>query len=200
MENPVIENIRSRRSVKDFENRRVSRDDIEKIVEAGRFAPSALNRQPWKFIVIEDKKIIQEMSRLAAARIRRLYRLVFLLRLFSRELRDERTVRALKKTALSSYDTVFYDAPLVIIVLSDARPGDTTTDAHLASQNMMLAAHSLGIGSCFIGRARAIPRRFVLKRFGLPGYYAVGGYIAFGYPKNASRTAPPRKEDVVKWV
>ena len=65
-ENFIIDNIKSRRSIRSFKPQPIPKELQEKIVEAGRFAPSALNRQPWRFIVIGDNKLIEELSQIAA--------------------------------------------------------------------------------------------------------------------------------------
>ena len=200
MDNYIIENIKSRRSVRSFQERPISKEVIEKIVEAGKFAPSALNRQPWKFIVIDDKKVIEGLFKITKARIERIYKFAFLLRLFSKDLKDQRVINALNKTAKNSHDTVFYKAPLLIFIANDTRFNKTTTDCHLAAQNMMLAAHSLGIGSCFVGRGQFIPKKLLQKKFSLPNFYDIKVHIAFGYPKEFPKTIPARKEDTIKWI
>jgi nitroreductase len=196
----VIENIKSRRSVRNFQEKSVPDDVIEKIVEAGRFAPSALNRQPWKFIVVGSAEVKKELYIAARARLKKLYKLIPVLKFLKKDLRDERVVNAIKKTAESSEDTVFYNAPLLIFIANDTRYGDTKADCCLAAQNMMLAAHSLGVGSCFIGRGKAIPKKLLQKRFTLPAYYDFNVYMAFGYPEGLKRTPPARREDTVKRI
>ena len=195
MENPVLANIKSRRSVRNFLDKEIPRDTIDKIVEAGAFAPSALNRQPWRFIVITDRAAISELSSIVRRRLSMLYRCLPVLRIFKPGFRDESFVNAVKKTAESSGDSVFYNAPMVVIIAGDTGYENTDVDCSLAAQNMMLAAHSLGIGSCFIGRGKAVPVSYMQRRFGLPAHYAFNVWVAFGYPEGREGgTAPPRKE------
>jgi len=196
----VIENIKSRRSIRNFQDRPIPDDVVDKIVEAGRFAPSALNRQPWKFIVIRDRKVIDELSGTAYSRIKRLYPLLGLLGIFKRSFREERFKSAMKKTVESTSEAIFYRAPLVIIIANDTSFDNTQIDCSLAAQNMMLAANSLGIGSCFVGRGRAIPKRFLQKKFDLPPRYDFNVWVVFGYTQDTERSAPPRREDAVKKV
>lgn len=197
MENTVINNIKSRRSVRDFKSEPIPNDVIDKIVEAGRFAPSALNKQPWKFIIIDDKGLIEDLSRLVRCRIKRIYKLIPLLKFFVKPLRDQRSVNALKKTAESPYDTVFYNAPLLIFIANDKRLGKTEADCYLAAQNVILAAHSMSVGSCIIGRGNFIPKKFLLKKISLPAFYDIGVHIALGYPNTAQKAPPPRKDDTI---
>jgi nitroreductase len=196
--NPVIENIKSRRSVREFDGRGVSDGIRDAIIEAGRFAPSALNRQGWKFVAISDRRLIEELSRAARARLRNIYKMLPLLKVLVKDLRDERTVNAIKKTAQSSDDTVFYSAPLVVFIANDSRARSTEKDCYIAAQNMMLAAHSFGVGSCFIGRGKVIPRRLLLEKLDVEPYYTFDACVAFGYPKGVQRTPPPRREGTVK--
>jgi len=200
MDNGIIEKIKSRRSVRKFKKDAIPKDLVEKIIEAGRFAPSALNRQPWRFIVIEDAQLIDELFGLARARIRTIYKLTPLLKFFVKDLRDERSVNALKKTAENDYDTVFYNAPLLLFIANDTRFRDTQLDCCLSAQNMMLAAHSFGIGSCFIGRGKFIPKGFLKRKFGLPVFYDIKVHLAFGYPQEYPTIIPARGKDDVLWV
>jgi len=196
-ENFVIENIKSRRSTRDFRQESIPEGIVDKIVEAGSFAPSALNRQPWRFVVIGQEAMIKELSAVVRKKLKALYKLVPILRFLIKDFRDERFVNALKKTASSEEDTVFYSAPLIIFVANDTRYGATNMDCVLTCQNMMLAAHSMGIGSCFIGRTKAIPKGLLRKKFNLPGHYDFNACVAFGYPKEARKTASARKSDAV---
>ncbi len=196
----VIDSIKSRRSVRKFKEKPVPKEIIDKILEAGRFAPSALNMQPWKFIVIQDKALIEEMFSIAKKRLTRLYGLMPVLKIFSGQLKDERVANAIKKTAVNTGDTVFYNAPLVIFIANDKTKNASKEDCVLAAQNMMLAAHSLGVGSCFIGRGKAIPISYLLNKFNLPVHYDITVHLAFGYSDEPSRTPPHRHEDTILWV
>lgn len=200
MDKSIIEKIKSRRSVRKFKKDPVGKDLIEIILEAGRFAPSALNRQPWRFIVIDDARLIDDLFRLVKKRIGMIYKLIPVLKFFAKDLRDQRAVNALKKTAENAYDTVFYNAPLLLFIANDTRFSDTDLDCSLSAQNMMLAAHSLGIGSCFIGRGKFIPKGFLKRKLNLPRFYDVRLHLAFGYPQEYPTTIPARKKDDVTWV
>ena len=200
MDNFVIGNIKTRRSVRSFETRPVSKELIERIVEAGRFAPSALNRQPWKFIIIDKHELIKELSLIAQERLKKLYKLIPLLKIFVKAFKDQRVVNAVKKTAMSNDDTVFYNAPVVICVANDTRLTGSIHDCYLAAHNMTLAAHSLGIASCFIGRGKAIPKKTLAKKLGVSDCYDFNVFVALGYTKDFPKTPPARKQDTVKWV
>ena len=174
---------------------------MEEIIDAGRFAPSSLNTQPWKFVVITDKKLIVELSLAIRKFIKRLYPLLPFLRLFIKELKDDMIVGAIRKTATSSDDTVFYGAPALVIIASDRKDHWVAVNCALAAQNMMLAAYSLGIGSCFIGRGDVIERRKrLLKKVGIEKGYKIQASMIFGYVKDDPKSAPHRKSDnILSW-
>ncbi len=200
IENQILTNIKTRRSIRAFRQERIPEDIIDAIIEAGRFAPSALNRQGWKFVAVSDRRLIRAFSEAARTQLTNLYKLSPLLKLFSKELRDERTAAAIKKTATSGDDTVFYNAPLIIFIANDSRIRSTGKDCYLAAQNMMLAAHSLGVGSCCIGRARAIPGRLLREKLQVEPFYSFNLCAAFGFPVETRRTPPPRREGTVKKI
>lgn len=119
MVNSILEAIKKRRSVIRFENTTVSDEQIQEILEAGRWAPSWLNNQPWRFILIEDKEIKEKISDLAP----------------------------------TIYKLGMMDAPVCIAICVNPKedPFHYVEDGAAATQNMALAAHSLGLGSSWIG-------------------------------------------------
>ncbi len=96
---------------------------------------------------------------------------------------------------------LFFGAPVLILVF--AIPGVVNDhDCALAAQNMMLAAHSLGIGSCWIGLALGLGEdKEFLKEAGVPVGSKLVAPIIFGYPQKSNLKAPPRNEEVIlKWM
>jgi len=119
MSNPILEAIRNRRSIVRFETAPIEEEEVEAILEAGRWAPSWLNRQPWRFILITDQNIKERLSEIVP----------------------------------TIYNLGMKEAPICIAVCVDPKedPFHYIEDGAIAAQNMALAAHSLGLGSCWIG-------------------------------------------------
>jgi nitroreductase len=117
--NPVMESIVNRRSVAKFEKTQVDTQKLETILEAGRWAPSWLNSQPWKFIVVKDQDVKERLSEVVPT-------------VFSNGMKE---------------------APLCIAVVVNTMedPYHFVEDGAAATQNMLLATHSLGLQSCWIG-------------------------------------------------
>jgi Nitroreductase len=124
-----------------------------------------------------------------------------ILRLFIKDLKDDAVAQAMKRTATSDEDTVFYGAPALVLVVSDRKDHWAAVNCALAAENMMLAAHSLGIGSCFIGRGDVIGRcKGLLQKIGMEEGYKVHASVIFGYAKDQPKTVPHRKTDnILSW-
>jgi nitroreductase len=153
--------IRDRKSIRKFKQASVPDEDINKILDAGRLAPSANNTQPWSFVVIKDKAVLGKMAEAVRAMIDRMIP-------HAESEKQAQRLAAYK----GNYYTFFENAPVVIAVLMEGY--DAGTDRLLANmgyspedikrlrplpglqsvaaavQNMLLAIHALGYGSCWM--------------------------------------------------
>ncbi len=193
--NVVEKLILKRRSVRIFKERDVPKELIDRIIEAGRFAPTAGNGQPFKFLVVQDKNLNKEIDKKCAQvlyKVKNLYltkskikkALVYLLSYLSPNKWDQRPIAAMEKMEQIG-GIITYGAPVVIHILKDVRGISTPDiDIGIAGQNMVLAAHSLGLGTCFIGFiASAIPYLpSVKKMLGIKYPYKLALSICLGYP------------------
>lgn len=188
--NAVLENIYQRRSVRNYADKEVPDEIIKEIIRAGTYAPTAVNKQPWRFVVVKNRQLIEQYDDRA--------RKAFLAAYKDTENPDlARYVQYLSnpKTRL------FYRAPVLILVF--ASPDVINDhDCALAAENMMLGAQSLGIGSCWIGLAGGLgyDAEF-LKEVGVPEGHKLIAPLIFGYPTNDKLKAPARNSDVIlKWI
>jgi nitroreductase len=190
LSNAVLDNIYGRRSVRNYSDKEVPDEIIKEIIRAGTYAPTAMNQQPWRFVVVKNKKLIEEYDERAK-------------KLFVAAFKDTMIpamaayVRNLSKPEIR----LFYGAPVLILVF--ATPDVVNDhDCALAAENMMLAAQSLGIGSCWIGLALHLgwDAEF-LKELGVPEGHKLVAPIIFGYPAKGDLKAPARNPDVIlKWI
>ena len=157
-----IEVLKTRRSVKSFSDKQISDDDLKEILEAGCNAPSGMGLQSPKIIVIQRKDIIERFSK-------------WNLSYFPDEIAEK----------MGDADP-FYNAPTLLIVLADKNVPTCVEDASLTIGNMLNAASSLGVGSCWIHRAReefdSIQAKELLKVWGLSDDYIGVGHVVLGYP------------------
>jgi nitroreductase len=199
--NAVIENIKSRRSIREYKDKKIPKNLVKDIIEAGRYAPSSHNSQPWRFVVIEDKSVIKDLSDYIKIWFQKKLLFGKIAGLFHPRIKSE--INSAKKRLLTDKDLFFYGAPLLVLVC--AKPGRfSIQDCSLASQNMMLAARSYGIGSCWIGFADLVVNkgRRLMSKLGVPKGYKIMAHLIFGYAVKFPDKAYPRKEeaDVVKWI
>ena len=222
--------IYKRRSNRLFRKKQVPKELITRIIEAGRYAPSAGNNQPWKFIVIRNREKIQEIARITH---RTLKFAPFLglphawgkkkvpgdknakLALWQRGLihlltttiyKGDADVRARggvnAVTSDPDFDTTF-GAPVLILLLSDKRAiGGTELDLGLCAQNMVLTAHALGLGTCYIGligEALKLHPRF-RKELGITEPFEITTSIILGYPLGKIDNIVDREKARVVWV
>jgi nitroreductase len=203
-----------RRSIRLFQNKPVSKELIERIIEAAQWAPSAGNCQPWKFVVMSNKQKIEELDKACSkvlTAIQQIYRstawwnkaLVFVLSHVMIGKLDQRPITALEK--VKQVDGVIcFGAPVVIHVLKDIRGiGNPDLDTGLACQNLVLAAHSLGLGTLYIGlianTLKYLPKK-VKESLGVKYPYKLVTSICVGYPRGNLDNPVGRGRCQVEWI
>lgn len=172
--NAVIENIMSRRSIRKYKNEPVAREVVEEIALCGINAPNGQNKQSWEVRIVDNPEFQNEIKAVMAAA------------------GGERAAGC------------FYNAPVWVFIARDNGYDFSTIDCGLLAENMMLSAHSLGVGSVCLGS----PVRFiltspdkdkVLSKLGFSEGYELCLCIGFGYPDEAPK-AKSRNAEKVKFV
>ncbi|VVB95656.1 Coenzyme F420:L-glutamate ligase [uncultured archaeon] len=188
-ENPVIVNIRTRRSVREYLDTQLSEETTRKIIDAGRYAPTGLNLQPWRFVVVQNKVMLKKLSNYARPILEK--------NLEGRN--DAGAVNFLKRLQDKNFN-LFYNAPILILVIGSKNNVLTDYDCSMCAGNMMLAAHSLGIGSCWIGGAAVIQQsEELMAELKIPHNYKIVAPLIFGYPRTVPPT-PEKREPVIFWM
>jgi nitroreductase len=178
--------IRGRRSVRTYENKAVPKELIDAVLDAGTWAPTGMNRQPCRFIVIENKEIIKYVSDETKKVVQEI-------------------MPNMAKQFEAKEDVVCYSAPVLIFVCveSDKMWGQVNIiDSVLAAENMFLKAYELGLGTCYMGFISYLNTRpDVLRKAGVPEGYELMVPMIIGYPKNKqTATAKRNKPNVLKWI
>jgi nitroreductase len=189
--NDVFKNIYLRRAVRDYKPVDVPDDILREIIKAGTYAPSAANRQPWRFIVVKNKELIHRLSdRAKKAWLEK-----------AGGIEDPHLKQVADAMRMPEF-SIFYNAPALVLIF--AAPGALSPeyDCALAAENMMLAARSLGIGSCWVGFGMPIGEdEEMLGELKVPEGLKLMAPLIFGYPVKDIQAAPARKEDVVlNWI
>ena len=173
--NHTIRTMERRRSIRKFKPDMPERTDLQLIVEAGLYAPSGMNRQAAVTITITNKAV-----------------------------RDALAEANRKIGGWPEGFDPFYGAPAVLIVLSDKESYNHVYDGALAMGNIMLAAHALGLGSCWINRAKqefeSEEGKEILRALGIEGDWEGIGHCALGYAAAPLPAGAPRKPGRVVWA
>lgn len=185
--NQTLEVIRNRRSIRKYKQEQIPEEDLQAIVEAGLYAPSANNKQLWHFTVIQDKATLKELNRETKDVLARSDN-PFLQRVGNNEDLD-----------------IFNGAPTAVIVSGNVADPNAVVECALASENMMIAAQSLGISSCYIISISYLldgsEGEYFAKKLGVPEGYKPYNAILLGY--NGSENTPeaaPRREGSVNYI
>jgi nitroreductase len=198
----IIEHIKNRRSIRSYKNQSVSKEQINEIIQAGRFAPSATNRQPWRFIVITNKSMIEDIANTVKDEMKKIVKRRFILKFFYPSLKNDKTIQFLSGVIISKKDLLFFNAPVLIFIVTKKRKFNDESCACCA-QNMMLAADALGLGSCWIGFAHFLGLNTEsMKKIGVPKGYHIAAALIFGHPDKGPSRILPRKPtaNVINWI
>ena len=169
----MCELLKTRRSVRKYRPEQVPDELLDAVLEAGLYAPSAMNNQKPVMVAVRDKATRDQLSAMNAA-------------------------------VLGTDRDPFYGAPAILIVLAEKDWPNRVYDGSLVMGNLMLAAHSLGLGSIWIHRAREefeLPEgQQLLKELNIPGQWEGIGHCAVGYIDGEAPAAAKRKAGRVFWA
>lgn len=182
----ISEAIRGRRAVREFMTQPMDDSTLRELVDAAIQAPSAINQQPWLFTIIRNKELLARISTEAKS---------YMLQRSSTALASHHFLNILND---ETFD-IFYGAPTLIVISAPKGPW-AVEDCSLAAENLMLAAHAAGMGTCWIGFAQGwLGTRNGNSAIKLPDGYAPVAPIIVGHPKSA----PPavlRKTPRIDWI
>lgn len=175
IQNEVLSAIAARRSCRAYTAQQIKPEELQAVLDAGTWAPTAMNRQSPVIVAVQDKETRDELS-------------------------------ALNARIMGTENDPFYGAPTVLVVLADRTIPTYVEDGSLVLGNLLLAATSIGLGSCWINRAKEtfeLPEgKALLRKWGLdPEKYRGVGNCILGYPAPGGiKAAAPRKPDYVVYV
>ena len=166
MNNEVIKTITTRRSIREYSNRQISKGELETIMNAGAYAASGMGQQASMMVAVQDPEVIAQMSRLNAG-------------------------------VMGMDIDPFYGAPTVVVVFADSNRLTYIEDGSLVIGNMMLAASSIGVDSCWVHRAKETfeteEGKAFKKQWGIPDNYVGIGNCILGYRAGDLPAAARRK-------
>ncbi|WP_301860690.1 nitroreductase [uncultured Megasphaera sp.] len=172
--NQTIQTLLSRRSIRHYKPQQIAEEELQQILKAGTYAASGMGLQPVTMVVIQNKETIAKLSKMNAA-------------------------------IMGTDSDPMYGAPTVIVVLTDPeKSANAWSDGCLVMGNLMNAAAALGVGSCWINRAKeefASPEgKELLRQWGLPEHLVGVGHCILGYADGPVPAAKPRKADFIHYI
>lgn len=163
--------LRNRRSVRNYEDKKIDPSVLQEILNDTCQAPSAMNRQPWEFIVIQDQVLMEKISDESKKNLLRNIET------------DPNSQLKKYKSFLSERSNVFYNAPCLVIIARKNENEYFQRDCALAATYFMFAVTSRNLGTCWIGLGEKIEDEDLKKEIGLPEDYEIAATLIVGYPQ-----------------
>jgi nitroreductase len=191
----ALDVIFTRRSVRAYEKKKIDQQTIRALLDAAVRAPTAMQAEPWLFLVIQDERTLTRYSNVA--RTMKLAEMESQLEPhWPDKARRDRCLAELRNPEFS----IFYNAPVLIVICARSRGPFVEADCWLAAENLMLAACALGLGSCAVGAAvAAFKTPDAVEEFGLPRDSFAVAPIVIGVPSGAAGEPQARREPEIIW-
>ena len=171
--NETLENLKTRRSIRAYQDSVPDMNLLKQVIEAGTYAPTGKGSQSPIIVAVTDRETRDYLSKLNAG-------------------------------IMGTSGDPFYGAPAVLVVLADKSVPTYLYDGSLVMGNLLNAAHAIGLGSCWIHRAKEVfdseEGKALLKKWGIEGDYEGIGNCIIGYPAQEAPQPKPRKADYVYYV
>ncbi len=190
--NEVLDCIRARRSTRRFQERQLEAGHLEAILEAAIWAPSGSNSQSWLFTAIQDRAVLTKINELVREGFQH----------WTPD--DDYPAKLGARAAAQRKDYhFFYHAPTLIVASNRPNYENAMADCSLALENLFLAAHSLGLGSCYINQLHWLRNdtglRDYLVELGIPREHTLCSSAAVGYIGGES-SAPLRRDGTIRII
>ena len=179
--------IQRRRAIREFEDRRVSIEVIEEIIEESTLAPSSGNGQPWRLIVIDDPSWIKKLSDESKKNL-----------LSMMEKKPDTPAKRYEMALRNPEFNVYYNAPFLVYITGSRKIGTIFVDCALCASYFMFSAVSRGLGTCWIGLGQHIRDPELRKAIGLPEDHDIVAPIVVGYPKSIPEVPERAKPQILK--
>jgi len=182
--------IKSRRTVRSYTNEPVSAKDLQELVDLAVLAPTGMNVQPWVFTVVTNREVLATLNAtvLEALRTPEMQRI----------LEKEGAADLVNDPAYA----IFYGAPALIVISGNTRTPVASTDCQLAAENLFLAAHAKGLGTCYMGFLLLLARNDQVTReiLRIPEGHEMMAAAVVGHPDTRPDGPPLRNPPRIEWV
>ena len=180
--------LRTRRTVRSFTTEPVSQQDLQELVDSAILAPSGMNLQPWAFSVVTRRDVMDQANAIVVGILR------------GPEAQQRMSERLKEIVSAPGFD-IFYRAPALIVISANRQVPGASVDCQLAVENLFLAAHAKGLGSCYMGfLTLAADDHEVQKLLGIPEGFKIAAAAIVGHPDVRPEGPPQRHAARITWV
>jgi nitroreductase len=184
-----FELLKKRRSIRDFEDKKVPLEIINEVIKESCLAPSSANGQPWRFIIVNNKDVIKSLSDDSKKNL-----ISFI------EKNPDSPTKKYEAALRSPEFNVFYNAPCLVFIVGSKQLRSLHVDCALAACYFMFSASVKDLGTCWIGFGTNIQDPELLNLIGLPEDHKIVAPIIVGYPKNIPNLPERLEPQVLKIV
>jgi len=180
VEMSLYEAVLARRSVRSYTTQKLEKETVPSLLEAAIRAPTAMHGEPWGFVIIQDKKVLKDLSDKAKPMI-----------LTSTCPHQQQLSVKFFEQLVNQDFNIFYNAGTLILICCNTKLTTSEADCWLAAENLILAACAMGLGTCIIGCASPILNVAEVKaKLGIASEFTVVAPIIVGYPSNTPARSP----------
>jgi nitroreductase len=184
--NDTIKIILNRRSIRKYKNEQIKEDELQTILEAGKYAPCGLNQQSTYFTVVQNNEMLKKINDVC------------------KEVYLKSGIKTFEERAKADNFCMYYNAPTFVIACGEKEAAAHLNNGSVALENMLIAAESMHIGSCWIHALTMIFQtdegQALKKELGIPDNHIFVGAAVFGYKDMPQPSPAPRKEGTVKII
>jgi nitroreductase len=185
----VMDAIHERRSVRDYTPQRLDHVTVRSLLDAAVWAPTAVHEEPWVFSVVQDVAVLKSLSDRAKT----------IFAADARQTHPEQASRLLETLAQPDFN-IFYNAGTLIVICGPPKGPFVVADCWLAAENLLLAAYSMGLGSCVIGLAvPALNTPEIKAELGIPAECTAIAPIIVGVPSGETPRTTRKEPEIACW-
>jgi nitroreductase len=181
--------LKRRRSTRNFENKDVPLEIIKEIIKESCLAPSSANRQPWRFIIVNNMDLIKRLSDESKSNL-----------LSEIENNPDSSSKTYEAALRNPDFNVFYNAPCLVFIVGSKKVRNLNVDCSLAACYFMFSASERGLGTCWIGLGMSIKDPDLLRLIGMPENHKIVAPLIIGYPKNIPNLPERNEPQILKII
>ncbi len=184
-----FELLKKRRSIRDFQDKKVPLELIRSIIKDSCLAPSSGNGQPWKFIIVNDKDWIRKLSEESKAN---------LLSILAKD--PNSPLKKYESRLRDKSSNIFYNAPCLVYIAGQKAVRSLYIDCSLAAGYFMFGAAARGLGTCWVNQGAEVRDPEILKEMGMPEDYRIVAPIIAGYPRSIPELPLRNEPQILKVI